>query len=201
MNKLEAVNAVMRRLGKPVVAALDTNGTSTPAYMERQLDDAIRQIQQRGWHWNAKYDVEATADGSGQIDVSALEGVAEVFHVDTYGEDARTDVIRQGDYLYDRVEKSTTSFSGTIKLQYVYDVTWDQVPPAFQDWAVGQAALNFNRFYGGDRSRDAVLDMDLRDSRSRAIQDETRISDINILDTEEMRQVRGRPRMRNRSVY
>ena len=201
MDKLTAINAIMRRLGKPVAAALDTNGTSTQAYMERQLDDAIRQIQQRGWHWNAKYDVDVTANASGQLDVSTLEGAAEVFHVDTYGEDAPTDVVRQGDFMYDRVKKSTTEFSGTTKLQYVYEVTWDQVPPAFQDWAIGQASLNFNRFYGGDRSRDQVLDMDLQDSRTRAIQDETRISDINILDTEGMRQVRGRPRMQNRSVY
>tara|TARA_Y100001973_G_C5092846_1_gene278426 strand:+ start:186 stop:791 length:606 start_codon:yes stop_codon:yes gene_type:complete len=201
MDKLASVNAMLQRLGKNVVSALDTDGTSVASYAERAIDDAMRQVQQRGWHFNSKYDVEVTANESGQIDVSALEGSSELYYVDTYGDDFDTDVVRQGNFLYDRKEQSSTSFTGTIKLEYIYDVGFANLPAAFQDWVIAQAALNYNKFYGGDRSRDIALERDLLDSRSRAVQDETRVSDINVLETEAMRQVRGRPRMQNRSVY
>ena len=49
MQRLEAVNDILRRIGSLVVPALDTGGTSLQAQAERQLDDVDLRIQSLGW--------------------------------------------------------------------------------------------------------------------------------------------------------
>ena len=49
MQRLEAVNDILRRIGSLVVPALDTGGTSLHAQSERQLDDVDLRIQSLGW--------------------------------------------------------------------------------------------------------------------------------------------------------
>ena len=48
MTKLEAINAVLRRIGLTPVAALDTAGNSATSQAERFLDDADIEFQSRG---------------------------------------------------------------------------------------------------------------------------------------------------------
>ena len=49
VSTLSTVNDVLRRIGKPVVAALDTGGGSLSSYAERAIDDASKTVQQEGW--------------------------------------------------------------------------------------------------------------------------------------------------------
>jgi len=276
--KLQAVQEIMRRVGKLPADELDTDGASVASHVERALDDASLSIQNEGWWWNTKYNVEVTQDANKKIEVGRLEqetqlsitdateenpcvltvnttsglksnsrvyidgiaGMSElngryhrvkqvisatqfsidedasnhttyivsgkatplrtIYHVDTDREDSATQVTRTGDFLFD-LNENVDTFDSDLKLRYVYDKPWEQIPDAYQVWIISIAALNFNRNYIGNAGRDSVLQQEVMDSKRQAFRDEIRSSDVNLLDTAEMRQVRGRPRMPDRRIY
>lgn len=275
--KLQAVQEVMRRVGKMPADELDTDGASVASHVERALDDANLSIQNEGWWWNSKYGVQVAQNGAKKIEVGRLEtetvltitgataanpcvltvnttddlksnsrvyldgivGMAElngryhrvkkvitattfsidedstghtgyiasgtatplrtIYHVDTDKEDANVQVTRSGDFLYD-LNENVDTFTSDMKLRYVYDRKWEQIPDAYQVWIIAIASLNFNRNYIGNGGRDSVLQQEVMESKRQAFRDEIRSSDVNLLDTAEMRQVRGRSRMPDRRI-
>lgn len=201
--KLEAVNLVLRRLGKHPTVALDTGGPSTQAHIERALDDALDTIQQEGWWWNTKYDVEATADDTGKVLITELEddgddGYLDIYHVDAMKSEG-LNVTRRGDYLWDIEENAY--LTETTKITYTYQRPWAQVPHAFQKWAIALAAFNFNRYFLGKSSNDGGIVAELGDARRQAMREEIQDSNVNVLNTREMQQIRGRRRTPDRSIY
>ena len=210
--KIQGVNEILRRIGKLPVNALDTDGTSTHAHVERFLDETDDEIQREGWHWNTVREVEATADGTGKIRVTGLTtdlsgSVQKTYHADTDGSDSDTDVSMIGEYLFDVKNNSFTTFSGTLKLVVTCQRPFTEVPNSFQNWIISQAALEYLMAYGNpsgdpqDKARQSMLMQLVGEHRRQAYADEFRSSDINVLDQENMRQIRGRRRMTNRSVY
>jgi hypothetical protein len=302
-NKLEAVNAVLRRMGKLRVSSLDTGGTSTHAQVERMVDDAANSIMAQGWNWNRKIAVSvtplaaddqlsdprigyvhvdklelgttravsgisaanpsvitcvghgvvtgdrlffsgliataggvaATHDLTGYIhtitvvdaDTFSLDGVDgsayvatyvaggtaqlayDIYHIDTDDSDINENLIRRGEYMYE-VDDNTFAIGDTFKMTYTYQFEYVDIPPAFQDWIIADAALALNRntsyaqsslLTSFSRPRDSELQEEVRTRRSAAMQEEIRAADTNLLNTQEMRQIRGRPRTIDRSVY
>lgn len=197
---LTAVNDILRRVGKPPVSALDTNGGSTHGHVERFLEDANRDIQKRGWQWNTKYDITASPNNSGNIVVSTLEGSAEIFNVDTYGTDTNKNVTRQAANLFD-LDNNTATFTGDVKLQYSYLLAFANVPDAFQDWVIAKAALEFSYSFNPDQARVMRLQNEVQMAEIHAKRAEMRAADVQVLDTHALTQVRGRPRTPDRSVY
>lgn len=207
---LQAVQEIARRLGKHPPAALDTGGTSLQAQLERVLDGASNTIQSEGWFWNTKHDVTAPAlgepDGVVRVKVSELEPLgttpesyATIYHVDTEASEG-LNVVRKGDHLYD-LETNTDAIPSNKKVRYSYQRVFAEVPEAFQTWMIALASFNFNRYYIGDKANDGALQMEIQDARRQATREEIRASDTNVLNTQEMRQIRGRPRTPDRSIY
>jgi hypothetical protein len=216
--KLEAVNDVMRRLGKLAVGALNTDGNSTEAHVERFIDDASGRVMKSGWAWNTKFDVEVTPGGDNKVTVTglALESDAdiEIYHVDTDAESVNVNVMRQGDYLYDLGENQDTFENySTLKLRYIYERPFTEIPPQFTDWIVSIASFKYNqqfmREHSGvkpykaraDQSVSQSLMLEMQQAKVEAMREELRMTDTNVLNTAEMKQIRGRPRMHNRSIY
>jgi len=300
-NKLEAVNGVLRRIGKLPVPALDTGGSSTHAQVERMIDDTSNRIMAQGWNWNRKIDVSVAPLGEdeqlndpriGYIHVDRLElgtatnisaistanpsvvsvtahglttgdrvyitgaiGIAggvtiihdisgymynitvvdddnisldgvdgttfqvlylaygtvqkayTIYHIDTYGTDINENLLRKGEYMYE-VDDNTFVIADTFKMTYTYQFEYVDIPTAFQDWIIAEAALALNRntSYAHtmptfSRPRDSELQDEARTTKSTAMQEEIRAADTNLLNTREMRQIRGRPRTTDRSVY
>lgn len=199
---LSTVNDVLRRIGKPVVAALDTGGGSLSSYAERAIDDASKTVQQEGWTWNTKADVEIAVNNDGKYDVSNLEGDnSEILSVDADRAQGETiNVVRKGNFLYDLDNNTFTPADGTMKVTYVYQRPVSELPDSFAKWVVALAALNLSRQFYSDRAREEIISMELADARRLAVNEEIRIVDVNVLDTAAMRQIRGRPRMRDRSI-
>jgi hypothetical protein len=219
--KLEAVNDVLRRLGKFVVPNLDAGGSSTQAQVLRCIDDSLDRIQGMGWYWNTKHDVEVeVVGGDGDdatyirvdqlesfIDTGQLSAFSKVYHVDTDMEDIGHAVVRQGKYLYD-LDDNTLSIGETLKLTYSYQLAFQDVPHTFMEWAIADAALEMNRTMSYaqtmttfNRARDSILQERAATTQKAAMQEEIRAQDVNVLNTEEMRQIRGRRRTPNRSIY
>ena len=198
--KLNSVNAVLRRLGKLPVTALDTSGGSTEAHVERAIDDATDTILAKGWYFNSKWEVTATPDSSDNILLTALESSATIYHVDSWGGDAYRHVTQRNTKLYD-LDNNTDTFTGNILLTYTYAVAYTEIPIVYAEWIETLAAFNFNRQYIGDSAKDGMLRAELVDREATARREENESADVNVLDTTEARQLLGRPRMKNRSVY
>tara|TARA_R110001592_G_scaffold260307_1_gene524805 strand:- start:1304 stop:1948 length:645 start_codon:yes stop_codon:yes gene_type:complete len=210
--RLQSVNEILRRIGKLPVNGLDTGGTSTHAHVERFLDEADDEIQREGWHWNTVSDLEVNANGDGKLQVNALttdgSGATQAtYHADTSGSSRDTNVSMVGDFLFDIEKNSFTTFSGGYKLVVSFRRPFTEVPASFQSWIISQAAMEYLMAYGnpaGDAKDKARQDMIIQlvgEHRRQAYADEFRASDINVLDQENMRQIRGRRRMTNRSIY
>lgn len=195
MTKLDAINAILRRLGLTPVSSLDTGGISTQAQAERYLDDADRACQAKGWHFNTRYNVEITQNGQGKIAVPAS-----TYRIDTDATDSDTDVSVVGGFLYD-LGNNTDVFNRNVRVTYVTHVAFTDLPQTFADYIVTEAAYQFNRGHKKDQSIDGML----RDEAARrwveAKREDDARSDTNVLNTSEMIQLRGRPRMRDRSVW
>ena len=199
-----------RRLGKHPPAALDTGGNSLQAQLERVLDDASNSVQSEGWFWNTKRDVTAPAlgesDGVVRLRISELEPLgtspetyATIYHVDTEPSE-NMNVVRKGIHLFD-LDNNTDAINSNKKVRYSYQRSFDEVPEAFQSWIIALASFNYNRHYIGDKSSDGALQVELQDARRQATREEIRSADVNVLNTQEMRQIRGRRRTPDRSVY
>jgi hypothetical protein len=218
--KLEAVNDVLRRVGKLTVTALDTGGKSTQSEVERSLDDAANRMMRTGWAWNTKRDVEVTPDGStNKVQVNELEPVGdgtfyEIYHVDTYGQSDYINVMRSSNFLYDLDENQNTFADySTLKLVYIYERAFTEIPPQFVDWIVSITAFKYNeqtmREMSGARPYKQQADtgvsqslaMEMQQAKVEAMREELRMTDTNVLGTAEMQQIRGRPRMQNRSIH
>lgn len=194
---LEAVNDVLRRLNKMPVSALGLGPLATR--IQRVLEDEDRAMQRQGWHFNTKYDVTLSPDGSNKYDVTTLESTT-VFGVDTYGTDFNRNLVRQGDFLYD-LDDNTDTFTGDVKVLYSYQLPFESIPEAYQDWAIARTAFRVATSEGAERADLQLLNMELNRAEAMARRDEMRRSDVNVLETAEMVQIRGRRRMPDRSVY
>jgi len=69
------------------------------------------------------------------------------------------------------------------------------MPESFKNWVIAQAAFNFNRHYIGNAARDGQLQAEIANAEQTSRREEFEAADVNVLDTQEARQLRGRPRM------
>jgi hypothetical protein len=196
MQKLEAVNNVLRRVGLPPVPSLDTNGISAAAHAERFIDAASRSCQSRGWHFNTRRNVMLSRDP----DTNKIAVPSGVFHIDTDGESRHLDVTVVGGMLFD-LENNVDTWAQDLYVTYIANMDFADLPEAFADYLVTESAYQFNRYHKKDQALDQMLaqEMNLRWVRLR--QADTGLADVNLLETGEMAQFRGRPRMRDRSVF
>jgi hypothetical protein len=195
MNKLDAVNAVLRRVGVLPVPALDTNGPSAAGHAERFLDAADRSLQARGWHFNTRREVTLTRNVSNKIAVPAS-----TFHIDTDGSSRGLDVTVVGGFLYD-LANNTDVWAQNLVVTYVAQAAFADLPEAFADYVVTDAAFQFNRFHKKDQSLDQMIRDELTVRWAALKRADRELADVNVLNTAESNQLRGRPRMRDRSVY
>ena len=195
MTKLEAINAILRRLGLTPVSALDTGGNSTQAQAERYLDDSNRSCQARGWHFNTRKGVTLTRNGSNKIAVPAG-----TYRIDTSGTCAHIDVSVVGGFLYD-LENNTDVWARDLEVSYVMSSDFADLPQTFADYVVSEAAFLYNRAHKANPAIDTALSAETTRRYSEAKREDDDRADVNVLNTSEMNQMRGRPRMRDRSVY
>lgn len=195
MNKLDAINAILRRIGLTPVAALDTGGLSVQAQAERYLDDADRACQARGWHFNTRKGVTLTRNASNKIAVPA-----NTYRIDTMDVDGDKDVTVVGGFLFD-LSNNTDVWTQDLIVTYVARADFTDLPQTFADYVISEAALLFNRAHKKDKDLDGLLQAEVMRRGSEARREDDDLADVNVLNTQDMNQLRGRPRMRNRSIY
>lgn len=125
---------------------------------------------------------------------------ASTYHIDTDGTTKHIDVTVVGGNLYD-LENNTDVWAQDLYVTYVAHTDFTDLPEAFADYVVTEAAYQFNRFHKKDQALDSMLKEELGVRWVRLRQADDDRADVNVLNTGEMNQIRGRPRMRDRSVY
>ena len=191
MNKLEAIQLISRRVGERPPAALDTDGASKAADIERVLDDEELRIQGDGWAYNEHEKVTIARDVSNQIPVPSG-----CLLIDSSGKDGWRKVAQRGSFLFDITNNSST-FDYDLECDYTIRYEFECIPIHVQQYIVACAAARYN-----DERQSATEEMK-RPYRRRLAEEEARnkvaamrldqeVSDVNVLHTEDALKVRGR---------
>lgn len=188
---LEMVNDCLRRIGRPRVPSLDTEGTTSHAEMERVIADASRRCQTQGWWFNTVPKITVTPNGSGNIVISSVAANA-LLHIDAIDSEPWNNFTVRNGKLYD-ITKATDVFVGNINVRVVILLPNTDLPESFAQYIVTHAAFNYNRHYAGNQSRDQQLQAELSIAQSMVNKEEINASDINMIDTYSTRSLHGRP--------
>lgn len=201
MDKLAAVNRMLRASGRNPAPALDTGGASDVGQAERVLDEVELQIQSRGWSYNTIRDAVAQPDTNGNITVPSGTIVA-----DSDAEDAHVNVNLIGDFLYNLDEgENTPTWTRPIKIRYILRFEFNCIPPPIRFYIADEAAVEFMDLTGVSGTRLARAQQQLDRSRAGAHRHDNWQGHGNrsVLDTPEARAFRGhRPRtLRGDTAY
>lgn len=131
--ELEAVNIILSSVGESPVNAL---GSDLSGNAEAVLNEVMREIQERGWHFNTEedYDISVAVGGT----VTLPDNVA------SYKLDS-ADVVMRGNRLYDRRQHSYTVFSGTVTGTIVFLLAWTELPPTARRLFTMEAAHRYQK--------------------------------------------------------
>lgn len=185
MTKLQAVNEVLAKAGHLPVPALDENinGASLAARVERVLDQEELRIQIEGWHYNRRVST-LTRNSNNQI-----ECPTGTLAIDTTREDEIYNVTQLGSLLYD-LDNNTYVFERDLKCEYILRIEYACIPPPVREYIACSAAARYNEQFGS-QSRQPYLFREQERARTRALQFDERVGDVNILKTDEARRLKG----------
>lgn len=196
MNKLQAVQKILRSNGLQPRNQLDTTGASDMADAERILDEVELEIQARGWHYNTRKKVQLSPGTGDRIEIP--EGV---IAIDTDYTSSSVNVTQQGQFLYD-LDNNRDTFTDSVYVSYLIRFEWDCIPYPIREYIAAEAALRYHnarvkRSGATVNFRQGLYDW-LNRAEAQAKQFETTASDESILDTPLLRRVRGRS---NHSIF
>jgi len=189
MNKLDAVNLVLRKAGLYTVSSLDTNGASDAAEAERCIDEKELQIQLAGWHYNMRENVTLEPDEA----TSKIYLPPGCLTIDSDDFDAWRNITQLGDHLVDR-DNNTDTFDGELRCSYTLRYTWDCIPIEVRNYIAHEAAVAFleSRPLTREKAyRVSRLDVERDKARTLALQINGDREDVNTLNTSSARSMRG----------
>ena len=122
MTALEAVNIMLRTIGEQPVTVLEGSGIIEAENAKDNLQEASRDVQSQGWHFNTEVALTLQPDMEGNILLPE-----NCLRVDTVRKDRRLDVIQRGTKLYDR-QNHTYKFQTPLTLDMVVMLDFDELP-------------------------------------------------------------------------
>lgn len=156
-SELNEVNKVMRFIGEPPVTALNSNSLASECV--RLLRDTDAELQGRGWWFNTEEDVEFSPS-NGIISIPS-----NVLSLEANDYEARIQAFGNGYRLYDRTQKSDTSWSSTVKAKVVYQRSLNDTPSKYLEYLSVRVAILLTELYpqsGIDIQRLPKMEAELR---------------------------------------
>lgn len=182
MTKLQAVQMVLRAIGRSTISALDTDGISDAANAERILDEVELEVQSRGFRYNRRENVTLSPDVDDHIAVPT--GAIVVFMGATQSRSLR--FTKVGGRLYD-VTNNTDEFDGDVIADYLVRESFGCIPHPIQEYIARLACERFNDQYGGSlqaiQSRKTTLAVACREAKIEANRFNDTDEDVNVLAT------------------
>ena len=121
--KLEAINAMLAAIGQAPVNTLTGGGSLDTSVAVQTLDRVNREVQSRGYHWNTDKAYTLIPDsGTGKITATSI-----MLQVDTVGKSINTDIIKRGDYFWDRVNH-TFVIPEAVTANIVWLLDFEDIP-------------------------------------------------------------------------
>lgn len=176
-SKLEAVNTMLALVGEDAVNSLTTNVSADVAMAIRTIEEANRQLQSRGWHWNTDIEVTITADSN-----SRYAWQTDWIRVDTdtfrYSD---VDLVRRGQFLYNTARTKNTNVisRGTLKVDIVRYLAWEALPETVRNAIMVRSARVFAYRALGDELRSGYAKVDEDDAMEVLNQAELEQADYN----------------------
>lgn len=192
MTRLEAVNLILSACGLGAVANLETATKSDAASAERVLNEVELRVQKVGWNYNTRSDVEIEPDAD-----SHIVGPTGTIWMDSDAGDAHRNLTQLGSRLYDR-DNNTDEFTSSVHVRYILRYDFDCIPHPVADYIASEAAYEFARRHGRRFVEPGQLGFVIsacREQRGRcrveARRYESETANINLLDTEHVRRIKG----------
>jgi len=195
MIRADAINNVLRRIGHlhmQINNSAIASSNNPETWASRFLDDADIACQSRGWNFNKRSNVKLSPIGG-------VIAKPDCFRIDTSGESSNINITVQGGNLFNS-DDNTATFTTDIYVDYYIRVGWTDLPETFAAYIVSEAAFAFNRYWKKDQALDSMLKEEIAKRWVECKREDNDQADINLLDTSEMNQLRGRPKMIDRST-
>ena len=176
-SKIQAVNIMLASIGEAPVSSLDDATLADVSIAESILDETNVEIQSRGLHCNTEINYPLTPNTDGEIDLPA-----NCVSVDTTGQSVTTDVVQRGTRLYDRGERSFTSFSGTLFVTMVLLLEFTDLPQHVRRYITVKSARRFQNRILGSQTLSGFTQADENEALLYFEQIEAQTQDYNVLN-------------------
>ncbi len=141
MEKLEALNMILRATGNTPVNSLDTAHPNAKGALTA-IDRVTVQAQKRGWWFNIDYNVTYTLDELGNIPIPST--VTKIVFKDPK-------LVIRNNKLYDNKEQTYVFLEAKTANRVQYALSWEEVPESLQEYVAYKATAQFVRDDLGDQ--------------------------------------------------
>ncbi|OUU24113.1 MAG: hypothetical protein CBB97_12230 [Candidatus Endolissoclinum sp. TMED37] len=176
-SKIQAVNIMLASIGEAPVSSLDDATLADVSIAESILDETNVEIQSRGLHCNTEINYPLTPNTDGEIDLPV-----NCVSVDTTGQSVTTDVVQRGTRLYDRGERSFTTFSGTLFVTMVLLLEFTDLPQHVRRYITVKSARRFQNRILGSQTLSGFTQADENEALLYFEQIEAQTQDYNVLN-------------------
>jgi len=157
--KLEAINAMLAAIGQAPVNNLTGSGSLDTSVAIQTLDRVNREVQSRGYHWNTDKSYTLTPDAT----TGKIAAVGTMLQVDTVGTYINTDIIKRGEFFWDRINH-TFVFTKPLKADIVWLLDFEDIPEVARVYIYTRAG----RLFADGRIGSQIIDSFTRADESTA---------------------------------
>jgi len=176
--QLQAVNTMLGYIGEAPVNSI-SNTSELPVSAANAvsiLDEASKEVQSTGWHFNTEKEIELIGNASsGKITLDA-----DVLQIDHEGTDD-VDLVQRGSSLFDR-KNNTDVFSNAIKVTVVKELPWDSLPEQARRYITLKATRYLQSRIVGSRELEALILRDEFAAKANLETSDNRNADRTIFD-------------------
>lgn len=174
--ELDAVNEMLAQIGESKVTTIEDETIEDAQMALDTLRQTSREVQTVGWHFNTDYDYPISVN----VDLKLPYPVTAV-HVDPMDTESY-DLVKRGDFLYDREERQFTFPAGTsVKCKVIWLLDFEDLPQAVRVYIMIRAARRFAMRVMGDEATVQYSQLDEQMARAEFLRDEMRRADYNLL--------------------
>lgn len=141
------------------------------------IEDVRRRELEKGWNFNEEYDLPVAAVAT-IIAVPASTLAVDIRPENCGGKDI---VVRNGQ-MYNRTDLTNDFGTQTLKLDVIYDITFDNCPLVFQEYVVACASVKFAVQVSVDPDTARQLRSDEARAWQRLRQSDTQQSSLSVLN-------------------
>ena len=175
-SKLEAVNKALQMMGEaPINSLQGLFGLGNLA--ETTINSVSRKLQTEGWSFNTDYEVDLMRDSTTN-EISVGTSTTRVY-VDPY-DYPDIDVVQRGSRLYDR-KNNTYEFKQDLKADITIILDWEELPEHARVYIMTKTGRELQESMIGSKDLTEINLLVEQEVRSQFLEEETMLSDNNIL--------------------